>query len=324
MPMVDGDRVYTFGAEGRLRAHRVTDGKLLWDVDTAARFGVVQNFFGVASTPVVEGDLLIALVGGSPPGSPGVHSGRVTGNGSGIVAFDKRTGEVRYQVTDELASYSSPVVATIGGRRLGLVFARGGLVGFRPESGTVDFHFPWRASRVQTVNASNPVVSGNRVFLSESYEPGSVLLELGAKGPTVVWKDPPRDKSLKLHWMTPILHEGTLYGSSGSGSGDAELRAVQLEGGKVLWKKPGLGRSTLLYVDSHLIVLGEYGDLLAIRATPGGFQPVSRSLLRGPGGPLIRHPAWSPPIVSHGLLYVRGADRLVCLSLLPERGKSAE
>ena len=140
----------------------------------------------------------------------------------------------------------------------------------------------------------------------------------------MVWKDPPRGKSLKLHWMTPILHEGTLYGSSGSGSGDAELRAVQLESGKVLWKEPGLGRSTLLYVDGHLIVLGEYGDLLAVRATPGGFQPVSRSLLRGPGGPLIRHPAWSPPIVSHGLLYVRGADRLVCLSLLPERGKSAE
>ena len=58
-PVVDGERVYTFGAEGKLRCHRVADGRLLWEIDTAARFGVVQNFFGAGSTPVVENDLLI-------------------------------------------------------------------------------------------------------------------------------------------------------------------------------------------------------------------------------------------------------------------------
>jgi outer membrane protein assembly factor BamB len=64
-PVVDGDRVYTFGVEGRLRCHRARDGGLVWEVDTTARFGVVQNFFGVGCTPVVEGDLIIAMVGGS-------------------------------------------------------------------------------------------------------------------------------------------------------------------------------------------------------------------------------------------------------------------
>ncbi|MDX1389776.1 MAG: PQQ-binding-like beta-propeller repeat protein, partial [Acidobacteriota bacterium] len=113
VPVIDGDRVYTFGAGGRLRCHRVKDGSVVWDVDTTKTFGVVQNFFGVGSTPVVEGDLLIAAIGGSPPGSPGIMSGEVVGNGSGIVAFDKRTGKVRYQITDELASYSSPAIVTI-------------------------------------------------------------------------------------------------------------------------------------------------------------------------------------------------------------------
>ncbi len=333
-PVVDEDRVYTFGVEGRLRCHRVRDGSLLWEHDTAKRFGVTQNFFGVGSTPIVEGDLLIVHVGGSPPGSPDIHSGRTTGNGSAIVAFDKRTGEVRYQLSDELASYASPTIATVDGRRRGFLFARGGLLGFDPIAGTLDFRFPWRARRLQTVNASNPTIIDDLVFLSEAYGPGSVLLRLKEEGePEVVWKDPPRGKTLETHWMTPIYHEGVLYASSGSGSGEAELRAVEFLTGKIYWREPGLGRSTLLYVDSHLIVLTEFGTLLVVRATPEGFQPVSRTVLelQLPASNtkirLLKQPAWNPPILSRGLLYVRGKDRLVCLDLrghLPATPGAAE
>ena len=315
-PIVDGERVYTFGVEGRLRCHQVTDGKLLWEVDTAARFNVVQNFFGAGSTPVVEEELLIALVGGSPPASPGVTSGKVRGAGSGIVAFDKRSGKVRYQVTDELASYSSPVVATIGDRRWGFVFARGGLVAFEPSTGRVDFQFPWRSSKIESVNAANPVIVGDTVFLTESYGPGGALLKVKPAGYAVLRKDSPgRGGGLLAHWATPIHHDGVLYGCSGSGSGDAELRAVGHRSGEIAWSQGGLGRTTLLYVDGHLIVLGEYGELLVVRATPGKFDAVSRVTLKQDGRPLLSHPAWSPPALSHGLLYVRGKNRLVCLDL---------
>ena len=60
-----------------------------------------------------------------PPGSPGLYEsgGQVTGNGSGIVAFDKWTGEVRYAITDELASYASPKIAHIDGRDWCFAFA---------------------------------------------------------------------------------------------------------------------------------------------------------------------------------------------------------
>jgi len=103
-PVVDEDRVYIFGVEGMLHCVRTTDGTLIWKVDTAEQFRVVQNFFGVRSTPVVEGPLLIVMVGGSPAESHEVPRGqlhRVVGNGSGIVAFDKMTGKVVYSVTDE-------------------------------------------------------------------------------------------------------------------------------------------------------------------------------------------------------------------------------
>ena len=252
VPVVDEDRVYSFGPAGRLRCHRVADGTLLWEVDTATRFGVVQNFFGAGSTPVIEGDLLIAGIGGSPAGSPGIQSGHVQGDGSGIVAFDKRTGEVRWAITDELASYATPRIVTIGDRRWGFHFARGGLVGFEPVSGTVDFRFPFRARKLESVNASNPVVRGDTVFVTESYGPGSAVLRVRPGGYEVLRQDANRrEQTMSCHWMTPILDGGVLYGSSGQSSGEAELRAVDYETGEVHWSVPGLGRASLLWVDGQ-------------------------------------------------------------------------
>lgn len=336
-PVVDNERVYTYGVEGMLHCLQTVDGRLLWKVDTVREFGVVPNFFGVGSTPVIEGDLLLVHVGGSPPGGREVPFAELTGNGSGVVAFDKRTGQVRYRLSDELASYASPVLATIDGRRWCFVFARGGLLGFEPSRGTLDFRFPWRASILESVNASNPVVVGNRVLVSETYGPGAALLAVRPGGYDVIWADPPksREKILQTHWNTPIHHEGYVYGSSGRHSNNAELRCIELATGRVAWSQPGLARTSLLYVDGHLVCLGEYGELTLLRADPTAFAPVATVVLRdaetpsgaadgadgldGAGGRLLDYPAWAAPILSHGLLYLRGRDRLVCLELIPER-----
>ncbi len=327
-PVVNDGRVYIYGPEGMLHCLGAEDGSLLWKVDTKADFGVVQNFFGVGSTPAVEGDLLIAQVGGSPPGEGPVPSMRQKGNGSGIVAFDKKTGKVRYRITDELASYAGPVMATIAGRRWCFVFARGGLVGFEPSSGKIDFRFPWRARILESVNASDPLVIGDRVFLSETYGPGSVLMKVEPGAAHVVWSDADRrrDKSLQCHWMTPIHVDGYVYGSSGRHTEEAELRCIELATGKVMWSEPGLTRSSLLLVDGFLICLSETGPLRLLRVNSGKFDEVSRLdfVWEKKGGellrlaPLLRPPCWAAPILSHGLLYLRGDNRLLCLELIPQ------
>jgi outer membrane protein assembly factor BamB len=319
VPVADGDRVYVFGVEGMLHCLRAADGTVAWKKDTARDFGVVRNFFGVGSTPGVEGDLLIVPVGGSPPNSPPVSSGEVRGVDSGIVAFDKRTGEVKYKVTDELASYGSPVCATIGGRRWGFVFARGGLVGFEPASGKVDFHYPWRAGMINSVNACTPVVADDLVFVSEAYSIGGSVLRVRPGGYDVVWKDGrKRDRTFSAFWATPVHVDGYLYGSSGPYGSEPELRCVELRTGVVKWSVPGLEACSLLYVDGHFVALAEDGTLRLVKVNPKRYEEVSKAVLTSADGePLLRFPCRAAPVLSHGLLYVRGKDRLVCLDLIP-------
>ncbi|MCG8583316.1 MAG: PQQ-like beta-propeller repeat protein [Pirellulales bacterium] len=334
-PVVDGPRIYIYGPEGMLHCVRTEDGEPAWKVDTVKEFGVVQNFFGVGSTPIVENDLLITQVGGSPPGSPDTYSGRTRPNGSGIVAFDKQTGRVRYKIVDELASYASPVPATIGDRRWCFAFLRGSLVGFDPANGKIDFQYPWRSRQIESVNASNPVVVGDEVFISETYGPGSSLLKVRPGGYDIVWADDKksREKAMQTHWNTAVHHRGFLYGSSGRHSSNAELRCIEWATGKVRWSIPKLTRASILLVDDHLIVLSEDGVLRLVRATPDKYDLVSETILtetieptdgsETQTRPLLRSPAWAAPILSHGLMYVRGKGRLVCLDLIPaKRGAS--
>lgn len=320
-PVVDEERVYIFGAEGMLHCVNAVDGALLWKVDTTARFHVVQNFFGVASAPVVEGELLIVQIGGSPPGSPkniwGAN-GKPKPNGSGIVAFNKHTGEVVYQIADELASYASPIITTIKGRRWGLAFLRGGLLGFEPATGKIDFHYPWRYPKIESVNASSPVVAEDLVFISESYGIGSSVIQVRPGGYRVVWKDSPRrrEKAMELHWNTAIHHEGYLYACSGQHSNGAELRCVELKTGKVMWRQRVDERASLLWVNDYFIYLGEFGRLMSLRCSPEKLEIVAQARPTDENGKaLIHYPAWAAPVLADGLLYVCGKNRLICFAL---------
>jgi outer membrane protein assembly factor BamB len=329
-PVVDGPHVFTFGAEGILQCVRVNDGQRVWQVDTTKEFNVVKNFFGAGSTPLVLGDLLIVNVGGSPPGGPAdiyAARGNVRSNGSAVVAFDKTTGKVRWKTGDDLASYASPVAAKIDGRNVVLMFARGGLLAIDAAGGKTLATFPWRSPKLESVNASSPVMVGNEVFISETYDLGSALVKFTGGAFEEVWTDRNRrrDRAMALHWNTPIVQSGYLYGSSGYHSPEAELRCVEWKTGKVLWSEPDMGRSSLLLVDETLVCLSEDGTLRLIRATPQRFEKLAEWKLKTDDGTsLLKTPAWTAPALARGLLYVQGADRLVCIELMQEGEKGRE
>jgi outer membrane protein assembly factor BamB len=316
-PLVDGDRVYLHGVEGMVHCVRVENGKELWKLDTKAKYHFHQNFFGVGSVPIVDGDLLIVPVGGSEKGPRPIDFRDVKPNGTGFVALDKLTGKVQYETGDELASYSSPVIALINGRRTLLYFARGGLVGLEPQTGKELFRFPWRARVEESVNAANPVVVGDKVLLTECYGPGAAFIDLKGGKPKEIWTDADKDRfdrSLACHWCTPIHVGGYVYGSSGREANEGEMRCVELATGDVKWAKKRTYRCTYLLVDGHLISLGEDGTLTLIKVNPQKYEEVSRYEV-----PELSYPCWAPPVLSDGILYVRGKGKLVALGLIPRK-----
>jgi len=306
-PVIDGDCVYTYSAEGRLHCFDLQTGKERWKKHLSEKYKVSQGFFGVGATPLIEGELLIVAVGA--PGGPEV------------IALNKQTGDLVWQVGDEWGpSYASPLPTTLHGQRRILVMgggesrpATGGLISIDPEDGKIDFRFPWRPTSIESVNASCPVVVDNQIFISASYNKGGVLLEVQ---PDFSLRQVWTGKALSTHFNTAIAKDGYLYGFSGRNEPDAWLVCVEMESGKEMWReqkmwnetftyqgqersrRSGILRGNLLRVDGQFLCLGERGDLLWLDLTPDGYRELARTKM------FFARQTWCLPVISRGLIYI--------------------
>ena len=322
-PTIVGDRVYTMGVTGLLTCRDIDKGKEIWQLDTQAKYGVVQNFFGVAAAPLVIDDKVIVMVGGSPAEDqnyPPMRLDRVSPNGSAVVALDRHNGKPLWKCGDDLASYSSPIPISIDGTELVLVFARSGLLAIDPKQGEVRWDYPHRAAILESVNAIVPVVDGDHIFLSECYEVASVLLKATPETAEVVWKDPPRNRrlqSMRCHWSTPVLVDGFLYGCSGRNAPDSDFRCIEFKTGKVRWSDSRRIRSSVTRIGDHLLVIEERGLFQVLKANPNELELVAQWDFGEPDGdrPGLAYPCWSAPVVVGNRLLVRGTDRVLCLEL---------
>ena len=96
-----------------------------------------------------------------------------------------------------------------------------------------------------------------------------------------------------------------------------------------MWKIPRITRGSLTFIDGHFLCQGEYGHLFLFKADSQKFEPVAGDIKEGTRkGEYelsfdttydLSFPAWAAPVVSHGLLYVRGTDKVICLELIKKQ-----
>jgi len=319
-PVISADKVITYGVTGLLICRHVEDGKKLWQVDANQAYGVVQNFFGVSAAPLVTEGLVVVMVGGSPPEDQNIPPGqldRVVPNGSALVAFDLQTGEQKWKIGDDLASYSSPRTMQIGGSNAVIVLARNGLIAVDAKTGKKLWRFDHRASILESVNAMMPVVKGNQVFISECYQIGSALLEVDQESAKVLWSDDrrSREKSMRSHWSTPVLIGDYLYGCSGRNAPDSDFRCIRFSTGEPQWVDPRRTRTSVTRWGDHLLVMEERGRFEVMKVNPKEMEVVARYDLSVPDGerPALKFPCWSAPIVVGDRMLLRGDQKMICL-----------
>ncbi|MCA9069599.1 MAG: PQQ-binding-like beta-propeller repeat protein, partial [Planctomycetaceae bacterium] len=353
-PLLTEDRCYTYGAEGKLTCVELKTGNKIWQRDVKKDFKLPDWFFGIGCTPILEGDVLIALVGGQPnSGVVGFNAktgetiwesvGKETWDGVNQNAWDpKSRSEDIYEWTgnEQIVSYSSPIAATIHGKRHVLCLVRHGLVSLDPKDGSEHFKYWFRSRAYESVNAARPIVLGNKIFLSAAYKVGSVLLDVQPDSKSVkeIWRD---NRNLLTHWSTAIPVDGYVYGFSGRHEQEGELRCIDLKTGNVEWKTTGFdgdisdldqdpstgvikdkkgnvvpwpffGRGSQLQIGDRFLLLGERGTLALAKINPEKYEELGRCSY-----PQIRHPAWTAPVLSRGLIYLRDENSLICLDVRP-------
>jgi len=291
-PSVDGDRVYVFDASLVLHCVDAATGRQVWRRDVRADHKGQELRWQNAASPLVEGDRVLVVGGGS---------------GQSLLAFDKHTGKLAWSTGDELMTHATPIAATIHGRRQVIFYVQSGLVACDPEDGEE----LWRAEYPYKVSsAASPVVYEDMVYVSAGYGVGAGVFRIQAQDAgfrvETLWQK--RNKLIN-HWSTPVCHDGYLYGMfSFKKYGEGPLCCVSLETGEIQWTTPGFGPGNVIAVGETLVALSDAGDVVLAKLDPKEYAELARAHL-------VDGKCWSSPSFADGQLYVRSTQEGVRVDL---------
>lgn len=307
---IDDGRAYSLGTMGHLFCLDAATGKVIWQHDGDKEYAIEMPIWGIAASPIVDGDLVIAQIGGQD---------------ACLVAFDKRSGEERWKALSDRASYSAPILIEQAGRQVLVCWTGDNVVGLDPQSGSVHWQHPFKPTRM-VINIATPVVDRNRLFVTSFYD-GSLLLELDSRQLAVkeVWRrlGPDEQHTDSLHSIisTPVFDGDQIYGVDSYG----ELRCLEAKTGDRVWENltatPHVrwGNIHMVRNGEDVWMFNERGELIISRLSPGGFEEISRAKLIEPTLVQLNRRGqgvcWAHPAYANRHVFARSDEQLVSASL---------
>ncbi|HUR46525.1 MAG TPA: PQQ-binding-like beta-propeller repeat protein [Candidatus Saccharimonadales bacterium] len=283
-PTVDGDSVYTLSRWGDLFCFEAGSGKIRWSKNIQKEKGVRVPGWGFAGSPTILGDLLLLNVG---------EAG---------MALEKSNGKVVWNSANKDAGYSTPVPWTRGKETLAIFSSGKSFAAVDARTGKEQWTIPWNTQ--YGVNAADPILTDDSIFVCSGYGKGAALWKFGA-APELIWQN----KQMRNQTNPSILLKGYLFGIDGDAGSRATLKCMELKSGNVLWSEPSSGLGSVMIANEQLIVLSEKGELMVAPATPTGFKPTARAQVLG-------GKCWTVPVLANAKLYCRNAaGDLACVDV---------
>ena len=309
-PTVDGNRVYTLGAEGHLLCLNASTGEIIWKTDFREVYSAKTPVWGFAGHPLVDGPRLLCLAGGP---------------GSVAVCLDKMTGrEIWKTLSAREPGYSPPTIIHAGGTRQLIIWHPESINSLNPETGELYWTQPFRVRSGLTV--PTPRQLGNRLFITAFYN-GPMMLELDPAKPafTLAWKGNRNSEKNtdKLHSImpTPFLEDGHIYGVCSYG----QLRCLRADTGERIWedltatrggKSVRWGNAFIVKHEDRFFLFNELGDLIIARMTPKGYRELDKTHLLEPTNQAAgRDVVWSHPAFASRNVYVRNDNEIIAVSM---------
>lgn len=294
VPAVTDGHVLTIGPKCHVMCADPATGAVHWTMDLVKQYGTKVPSWYTGQCPLIDGDRAILA-----------PAGRAL-----MVAVDLASGTVLWETPNPKGwqmTYCSVVPATIGGQKMYLYNASGGVVGVSAEDGSLLWDTPeWT---VKTANIPCPLPIGDgRIFLTGGYGAGAMMLRVNKAGggftPQTVYRL--KANVFSSHQHTPILYDGHIYGVSSN----KQLTCLDLDGNR-LWTSgtSRFGLGPYIIANGMLYVLSEKGELALVEPTPEGYRELAKAqILNGPD-------AWGPLAIAGGLLLARDLTTMVCLDV---------
>jgi outer membrane protein assembly factor BamB len=282
-PAVAGGRVFALGISGVLSALDLATGKVLWRVPAATALPL----YGTANSPVVDGDRVIAFMGGHDRGA--------------LTAFDAATGAVRWRWTGDGPGYSSPIVAELGGTRQVITQSQSRLVGVGAADGRLLWDVALRTNFDQ--NSVTPLVS-NGLVISSGLETPTIAYRITRGSSTWQAQEAWRNEQVSMYMSSPAATGQGIFGLSHRNRG--QFVALDPASGKTLWSTRGreADNASFIRAGEWLLIGTTNSELIVARASAARFDEVTRYTVADSA-------MWAHPAVAGRTIAVKDVDRVI-------------
>jgi outer membrane protein assembly factor BamB len=249
--------------------------------------------WGRAASPLVVDDLVIVPAGGSER----------AGGPKSLVAFRAADGEKVWDAGNDQIAYSSPAIATLGGRRQIVIVNEKTASGHDPATGKQLWSTEWKGDSSANASCSQAVpLPGDRLLLSKGYGGGAELLDFSGSGSggEEVWAN---NRVLQTKFTNVTIIDGHIYGLS-----DGILECAELETGHRRWKKGRYNHGQVLGIGKLVLVVSEDGKVALVEANPEKFVELTSFQA-------IEGLTWNNPCLYGKLLLVRNGEEAACYEL---------
>jgi outer membrane protein assembly factor BamB len=285
-PAFFSGRLVTLGIGGILSSWDAKSGRLLWRREFLSEFKTTAPDFGTATSPIVDGKLVFAFVGGSGSGA--------------LMAFDAESGKTVWKWADDGPGYASPIIVDIGGTRQVVTQSQQKIIGVSAAEGKLLWSIPFTTPYVQ--NIITPILFKDLLIFS-GLEQGVMAIRVTQSGQT--WKTEKvwENKSASFYMSDPVINGGQLFGMSQKNKG--QFVALDAATGKSLWETPGrVGDNTaVLTGGDKLFLLTNDAELIVAKASGAAFQEIRRYTV-------AKSLTYAHPVIAGESILVKDAENL--------------
>ena len=278
VPTVLEESILAYSAAGDLTLLNRKDGSVKWTRALRKEYQAEDGYFGAGSTPLVVENQAIINLGGRSAGS--VCVSLVDGKTIWISAFTE-------------SSYASPILlpaasGTSVTSPIVVIPYKQKTIGVDLKTGKSLWEFPF-GKRGTTVNAASPVVTADgNLFLTSSYEIGSLLVRPTQNSVQTV----NAGTEISSQYSTPVVLAGRIFGSDGREDfNDGAYKCLQASDGKLLWAQSQMPICHSIGVGNAVLLVGIGGEIWALDSVAKRFEPLWKTEL--PAGKYRALPAFS-------------------------------
>lgn len=288
-PTIAGGYLFAMYATGFVLCLDPATGNEIWKSDIREIANRQPPTWGFSSSPLVTDTVVIVHAGGA--------------GDKGVLALNKETGKLQWSVASGDHTYSSPQLANLMGEQVVLMLTNTGLNILDPATGSERLNYDWSFDGYRALQPQ--VIDSDSILLPSAMGAGTRKIRVSKSDDKLKAEEVWTSRNLKPEFNDLVVYQGHAYGFD-----SAIFTCVDLATGKRDWKggRYGKGQVLLLEDSAALLVIGEQGEVVLLKADPkehtelGKFQAIEGK-------------TWNHPVVVGDKLYIRNSQEAACYRL---------